>query len=208
MSTKENLPSITSDTELANDTEQQEFNMETIEWDTNSKLKKDLDAEKEKMLEKLKKAKNIEERVQTFAKRTDEYWIEAMIWMIPGLSIATGAIASNYLLAECIRMRLPLRDAFKILWYQFVDLLVWILPFADFFYEWNKYSAKLFSDHLDKLKKAALERWISQEEIDKVTKREEQFIRAMDKYEQHEEKKENKKKWKGNKKTYTKQKTA
>jgi hypothetical protein len=44
-----------------------------IKLETNAKLLEDLDMDKEKILKQLKSAKNAEERVKLFAKRTDSF---------------------------------------------------------------------------------------------------------------------------------------
>jgi len=159
----------------------------SIKLNTNTDLKEDFDMDKKKIRKQLEAAKNVEERVKLFSKWTDSYWIEAIAWMIPAIWDLTPAIISScYLITEWIRVWLSRQDCLKILWYQTLDVLVWAVPIiwdiADFFFKWNKYSAKIFSEHLKKLKKAALEKWISQSEIDNMWKKEARFIRTMDKY--------------------------
>lgn len=160
---------------------------EKIIASTNETLRDNLDLDKERIRRQLEATKNVEDRVKLFSKRTDSYWLEAIAWLIPAIWDLTPAIISScYLITEWIHIWLPRQDCLKILWYQTADVLIWAIPIiwdiADFFFKWNKYSAKIFSEHLEKLKKAAKEKWISQEEIDKMWKKETRFIKTMNKY--------------------------
>lgn len=161
---------------------------------TNTDLKENLNIDKEKIRKQLQSAKNVEERVKLFSKRTDSYWLEAIAWMIPGIWDLTPAVVSScYLLAEWIHIGLPRWDCLKILWYQTADVVLGAIPviwdIVDFFFKGNKYSAKIFSKHLEKLKKVAIEKWISPEEIENMWKKEERFIKAMNKYTDYRQKK-------------------
>ena len=172
---------------------------ETVEESTKNNLTENLNMDKEKIRKQLEATQNVEDRVKLFAKRTDSYWLEAIAWIIPGIWDLTPAIISScYLITEWIHIWLPRQDCLKILWYQGLDILIWAVPIiwdiADFFFKWNKYSAKIFSEHLEKLKKAALEKGISQEEIDNMWKKEARFIKTMDKYVDYKSKKKAKKK--------------
>ena len=167
---------------------------EIIESDTNAKLTENLDMDKEKIRKQLEAAKNVEERVKLFSKWTESYWLEAIVWIIPEIWDFTPAIVSScYLLAEWIRVWLSWQDCLKILWYQTADALVGAIPViwdvADFFFKGNKYSAKVFSNHLEKLKKMALVNGISQEEIDNMWKKEKKFIKTLDRYVDYKSKK-------------------
>ena len=175
------------------------INEQTIKDKTNANLKENFDIDKEKIKKQLEATKNVEERVKLFSKRTDSYWLEAIAWFIPAIWDLTPAIVSTcYLLTEWIHVWLSWKDCLKILWYQTLDVLVWAVPIiwdiADFFFKWNKYSAKIFSEHLEKLKKAALEKWVSQEEIDNMWKKEARFIKKMNKYTDYKSKKKKKSK--------------
>ena len=135
----------------------------------------------------MKKAQTIEQRVTLISKRLDKYGIEAIASFIPAIwDTAMAIITTSYLIIEWYTIWLSLKDCLKILWYQILDAAIWSIPLAwdlvDFLFKSNKYSAKIFSKHLEKLKKAAKEKWISQEQIDNIWKRETKFIKAMDKY--------------------------
>ena len=169
-----------------------------IELETNAKLIESLDIDKEKILKQLKSAKNAEDRVKLFAKRTDSFWLEALVWLFEEVGDFTPAIISTcYLLAEWIHIWLPWQDCLKILWYQTADALIGAIPaiwdIADFFFKSNKYSSKIFSEHLDKLKEVALEKGVSIEEINAICKKETRFIKTMDKFIDYKSKKKNKK---------------
>lgn len=175
------------------------IDIETKEQKVTNHTKYDLNdnfnTDKEKILWQLKRAKNVEKRVQLFSKWSDQYWLEAIISLIPEIWDLTPAIISScYLIAEWINVWLSRQDCLKILWYQTIDFLLGAIPLigdiSDFFFKSNKYSSKVFSKHLEKLKRAALEKWVSQEEIDNIWKKEENFINLMDKYITHTNKKE------------------
>jgi len=185
--------------------EVKELDIQEIKNKTNSQLNDSLDMDKEKIKKQLEATKNVEERVKLFSKRTDSYWLEAIAWFIPAIWDLTPAIISTcYLLTEWIHVWLSWKDCLKILWYQALDVLVWAVPIiwdvADFFFKSNKYSAKIFSEHLEKLKKAALEKWVSQEEIDNMWKNEARVIKTMNKYVDYKSKKKKKSKEKSDSK--------
>ena len=185
--------------------EVKELDIQEIKNETNSQLNNSLDMDKGKIIKQLKKAKNVEERVKLFAKWTDSYGLEAIAWFIPAIWDITPAIISTcYLLTEWINVWLSWKDCMKILWCQILDVFVWAVPIiwdiADFFLKWNRYSAKIFSEHLEKLKKAALEKWASQEEINNVWKNEARVIKTMNKYVDYKSNKKKKSKEKSDSK--------
>ena len=154
---------------------------------TKEELANSLELDKITLKRKLARAKNVEDRVKLFAKVSDKFWVEALAWLIPIIGDLTPTIVCTcYLLIEGMNIWLSRKDCLRILWYQTADIIVWSVPvigdIADFFFKSNKYSSKIFSEHVKKLKKAALEKWITQEEIDKIWKTEKKFINAMDKY--------------------------
>lgn len=154
---------------------------------TKEELANSLELDKITLKRKLARAKNVEDRVRLFAKVSDKFWVEALAWLIPIIGDLTPTIVCTcYLLIEGMNIWLSRKDCLRILWYQTADIIVWSVPvigdIADFFFKSNKYSSKIFSEHVKKLKKAAIEKWITQEEIDKIWKTEKKFINAMDKY--------------------------
>lgn len=154
---------------------------------TNRVLKENLSLTQQKIIKELAVAKDAEERVKLFAKRTDKYGIDFIAWLVPILWDFTPAIVSTcYLLAEWIQIWLSRKDCLKILWYQTADFFVWSFPLiwdiADIFFKGNKYSSKIFSKHLKKLEAYAKEQWISQDEISRIVKSGDKFKNRMDKY--------------------------
>ena len=163
---------------------------ETLQNQTRSNISESFDLDKEKIIKQLKAAKNVEQRVKLFAKIMDRFWLEAIAWMIPRIwDVTPAAISTCYLIAEWIHIWLSLKECLQILWYQALDALAGSIPViwnvVDFFFKGNKYSSKVFSNHIEKLKKAAKEKWISQEEIDNIWKDEAKIINTMDRYTQH-----------------------
>ncbi len=174
-----------------------ELDEQEVKDETNSQLNDSLNMDKEKIIEQLKRTKNVQKRVELFSKWTDKYGLEAVISLVPWIWDLTPAVVSTcYLLAEWINIWLPRADCLKILWYQSVDFFFGSIPViwdvADFFFKSNRYSAEVFEKHLEKLKKAALEKWVSQKEIDNLWKNEEKFIKTMDKYITYKDKKKKK----------------
>ena len=172
---------------------------ETLEETSHTKeeLSSSLELDKISIKRKLARAKNVEDRVKLFAKVCDKFWVEALAWLIPIIGDLTPTIVCTcYLLIEGMNIWLSRKDCLRILWYQTADILVWSVPvigdIADFFFKSNKYSSKIFTEHVKKLKKAALEKWITQEEIDKLWITEKKFIKAMDTYVDKKQKKKNK----------------
>ena len=169
---------------------------EYITWNTNAELTENLDMNKEKILKQIEAAKTAEDRVKLFAKRSDTFWLEAVAWIFEWIWDFTPAtISTCYLLAEWFRIWLSWHDCLKILWYQTADALIGSIPviwdITDFFFKSNKYSAEVFSNHLEKLKKTAIEKGISIEEINTICKKETRFIKVMDRYIDYNTKKAN-----------------
>ena len=160
---------------------------EIITSNVSASLMEDLDMDKEKILKQLESAKNAEDRVKLFARWADTFGLEAVVWLFEAIGDFTPAIVCTcYLLGEWIHIWLSWKDCLKILWYQTADVLIGIIPgiwdVADFFFHSNRYSSKLFSAYLDKLKQAALERWVSMKEINAICQKETKFINTMDRY--------------------------
>ena len=153
----------------------------------------EIDIDKEQILKQLEAAKNAKDRVELFAKRTDKFWLEAIVWLFEEIwDIAPAVICTCYLLSEWIHVWLSRKDCLKIVWYQAADTVIWAIPIvwdiADFLFQANKYSAEIFKKHLEKIKKAAIEKGATQEEIDAICENEKTFIKTMDKYIDHKAK--------------------
>jgi len=158
-----------------------------IRSNTNDDLCESLSLDKEEIKRQLEAAINVEERVKLFSKWMDKYWIDAIIWMIPIIwDLGPAIVSSCYLLAEWKHIWLSQQDLREIFTYQVIDFWIWFIPFIwavwDFFYKWNKKSAEVFTEHIEKLKKAALNKGVPQEEIDRMEKRELRFLSALGYY--------------------------
>ena len=145
------------------------------------------ETEKIQMLKKLEKAKSTQERTKLFGKIMDTYWVDAAVWLIPELGDAGSSIVSSlYLLSEAKKMWLSVGECMKIVGYQTADALVWAVPIiwdiADYFFKANKRSANIFTKHFEKLKKEALKKWITLEEVAKIEQNNGKFIQMMDKH--------------------------
>lgn len=145
------------------------------------------DAEKTEMLKKLVKAKSTQERTELFGKMMDTFGVDTVVSLVPALGDTWSSIASSlYLLYEGKKIGLSRWDSLKILWYQTTDVLVWAIPvlwdIADYFFKANKRSAKLFAKHFKKLKKEALKKWVSAEDIAAIEKDNNKFMQAMSKH--------------------------
>ena len=131
----------------------------------------------DKYIKQLEHAKLTEERVKLFSTWMDSYWLDGIIWAIlPWLwDWASCVISSLYLLYEWSNLWFSTWECLKILWYQIADFTIWSVPLfwdiVDFFFTWNKFSAKVFSKHLKNLEKEAIKNWVTKNEIDRINKR-------------------------------------
>lgn len=158
--------------------------IEDTSENTNENLKEDFGVSKEDILNQLSVAKNIEQNVKTFSKWADKYWIEAILSWIPLLWDLWPALFSTcFLFYQWYKAWLTTQDMLKIFWYQAADFLVWSIPVAwnivDFFFQSNKYSSRVFSEHVEKLKKLAIEKWASLEEIERIWYWEHQIMKKI-----------------------------
>jgi hypothetical protein len=117
----------------------------------------------------------------------DTFGVDTIVSLIPELGDAWSSIASSlYLLWEAKKMWLSVRDSLKIVWYQTADIFVGAVPIiwdiADYFFKANKRSANIFTKHFKKLKKEAIKKWISLEEITAIENDNNKFIEIMNKH--------------------------
>lgn len=157
----------------------------------------------EDVLKQLSTAKTIEQNVKTFAKWTDKYWLEAILSLVPVLWDFWPAILSTcFLFYEWHKAWLTTKDMLKIFWYQTADFLLWSIPFAwnvvDFFFKSNKYSTKIFSKHVEQLKKLAIIKWATQEDIDHLSMEETEIINKFEEFLRNRKQKAQKKQNKNN----------
>jgi len=80
------MPKETEITKNSSETKEElkeELHEQEIKDETNSQLNDSLNIDKEKIIEQLKRTKNVEKRVKLFSKWTDTYGLEAIISLIP-----------------------------------------------------------------------------------------------------------------------------
>ena len=159
--------------------------------DIESRIKKE---DKEEIIRKLSAAKSIDEKVKVFAKITDTFWLDAIISLIPWVWDAGMAIASTlFLVYQWKRIWLSWKEIWKIIWYQAIDFAIWFIlwriwwprkttawAIADYFFKSNKFSSKIFEEHVKKLEEAAREKWVTDEEIAQLWKNEKEFLRKVE----------------------------
>ena len=140
-------------------------------------------------MKKLAAAKNVDEKVKLFAKITDTFGLETIVSMIPWVGDAGMAIASTvFLIHQWRKIWLPWKSIAKIIWYQALDCAIWAIfwwstpiwavigTLADYLFKSNKKSSELFAEHVRKLEVAAREKWVSEEEIAQLWKKEKEFL--------------------------------
>lgn len=152
--------------------------------DIESRIKKE---DKEEIMKKLSAAKNIDEKVKVFAKITDTFWLDAIISLIPWVWDAGMAIASTlFLVYQWKRIWLSWKEIWKIIWYQAIDFAIWsiwwtvVWTIVDYFFKSNKFSSKIFEEHVKKLEEAARAKWATDEEIAQLWKKEKEFLRKVE----------------------------
>lgn len=159
-----------------------------MEKQNHSKLEtQNFSPEQAEILKKLTKSQSTKERVKLFGKVMDTYGIDPIVWLIPAIGDGwISLIASTYLLSEWKKIWLWFVDMLKIVWYQSADFVVWAIPLlwdiSDFLFKSNKRSAKIFEKHFQKLKKEALAKWISPQDIAKIELKNKNFLLAINKY--------------------------
>ena len=149
------------------------------------KLSEALSMDKEEVLKFLKEAKDIEQTVATFSKWADKYWIEAILSWIPCFwDIWPALFSTCFLFYYWRKIWLKAGELLGILLCQTADFLIWGIPFlwniVDFFFKSNQYSSKLFSKYVNELEKIARNKWISDDEIQKLGKKKNRVIWALE----------------------------
>lgn len=139
-----------------------------------AKMAEIMKPEEQKILEELKNAKDVEKRVQLFVTLTDKIPLDALAGIIPyywdfGMSI----LSIVFLVYQWRKIWLSWKEIWKIVWYQVIDALIWVVgltdivwDIADYFFKANKYSAKLFTKKVKELEKLAEEKWIDPKQIE------------------------------------------
>ena len=141
--------------------------------------------EKARMLAKLKQAHSIKEQALLFGKWADDYGLEVAVSLVPGYGDAVASIVcSLYFLYQGLRMNLPIWNIVKILGLQAFDFAVGLMPVvgdgADYFFKANKWSAKLFAQHFEKLTQEAIEQeFVTKADIEHMQHNDAKFVKAM-----------------------------
>ncbi len=133
-----------------------------------------LTPDQEAILEKLRSAKSSSERVDVVATALDTFGLDPLIGLIPGIGDATASIIPGlYLLAEAKNADLEGADYLKIIALQVADFAIGAVPVAgdvaDYLFQANKMSAKLFAANMEKVKQEALEMGIPAEKVAQIS---------------------------------------
>jgi molybdopterin converting factor small subunit len=144
--------------------------------DVQDKTRQDLEREKMKheVLTTLQHAKGSEARVRVFATLMDTYGVDALVSLIPEFGDAASSVLSGlYLLYEAQRAGLKKSAYLKIIGLQAADVFVGAIPVigdvADYFFQANKWSARLFVQKTEELVAEARAAGVPEEEIAKIT---------------------------------------
>lgn len=134
---------------------------------------KELTPQQQEIMEKLRAAKNSEERVKLFAVIADDIGLDPLISLIPELGDAGSSIVSGiYLLMEAKNAGLGAGAYLKIIGLQAADFAVGALPIlgdaADYFFKANKWSGKSFENQTNELIEKARVAGVPEEKINKL----------------------------------------
>jgi len=133
----------------------------------------DLTPEQKKIMEKLRAAKNSEERVKIFATIADDVGLDSLVSLIPELGDAGSSTVSGiYLLMEAKKAGLGTGAYLKIIGLQGADLAVGAIPIlgdaADYFFKANKWSGKSFETQTKELIKKAREAGVPEDKVNQL----------------------------------------
>lgn len=135
-----------------------------------------LKPEDQKLLEELKNANRVADRVHWFVALTDKIPLDALAWIIPYYWDIGMSVLSTVLLIKWWReIWLEWKEIGKIIWFQVIDAVIWLIGLwdfiwniADYFFKANKYSEKFFKDKVKKLEEQAKEKWIDPKKIEEM----------------------------------------
>ena len=158
--------------------------LEKLKKEESQSILETLTPQKEELLKNLTKVNSTIERVKLFSKIMDDYGVDAIASLIPWRwDLWSSIVSSLYLLAEWRKIWLSFSDSLKILGYQTTDTLIGFVPviwdITDYFFKANKRSVKLFEKHFDKLKQHALEKGITEKEIQNMKQDKSKFIKFI-----------------------------
>jgi hypothetical protein len=148
--------------------------------------KKELTPEQQEILERLRKAKNSEERVRLFGVIADDVGLEAVISLFPELGDGTSSTVSGlYLLYEAKNADLGIGAYLKIIGLEAADFAVGAVPLVgdalDVFFKANKWAGKSFEQQTEDLIKKAREAGVPEEKISILTQKAEKWPRLATK---------------------------
>lgn len=134
---------------------------------------KELTPQQQEIMDKLRAAKNSEERVKLFAVIADDVGLDPLVSLIPELGDAGSSIVSGiYLLMEAKNAGLGAGAYLKIIGLQAADFAVGALPIlgdaADYFFKANKWSGKSFEDQTNELIEKARQAGVPEDKISKL----------------------------------------
>lgn len=146
----------------------------------------ELSPEQQEILDKLRRAKNSEERVRLFGVIADDIGLDPLISLIPELGDgATSIISGVYLLMEAKNADLGMGAYLKIIGLQAADFAVGAVPIlgdaADYFFKANKWSGKSFEQQTQDLIKKAREAGVPEEKTALLTEKAEKWPRLATK---------------------------
>jgi len=105
--------------------------IETKETEPNSNTAQELTNLQKEILHELSRTKGSEERVRQFGKIVDDYGVDALLSLFPGLGDVSSSLVSGiYLLAEANIADLDKGAMLKIIGLQTADAFVGMIPFV------------------------------------------------------------------------------
>lgn len=150
-------------------------NIDSLE-SPNSNTKEELTELQVSILKELSKTKGAEARVRRFGKIVDDYGVDAVVGLFPGVGdISTSLVSGLYLLIEANVSDLDKGAMLKIIALQTADAFVGMIPFvgdtADYFFKASKWSVKDFEKRTKAIEEKARELGCSDEQIAQVRKK-------------------------------------
>ncbi|MGL5830561.1 MAG: DUF4112 domain-containing protein [Candidatus Altimarinota bacterium] len=141
-----------------------------VEGGNKSPEKAQLTPQQKEIMDRLKTAKNAQERVDTFATLADTYGLDALISLFPELGdLGSSGLSGLYLLYEARNAGLSRTSMLKIVALQTADVFVGAIPIlgdvADYFFKANKWSASSFKKQVEAIKKEARKSGVPEEEL-------------------------------------------
>jgi len=133
-------------------------------------VESELTPQQKEIMEKLRAAKNSEERVKLFATIADDIGLDPLLSLIPELGDGASSIVSGiYLLMEAKAADLGGMAYLKIIGLQAADFAAGAIPVlgdaADYFFKANKWSSKSFEEQTREIVDKAREAGVPEDKI-------------------------------------------